>query len=189
MVRKSEHMFEKVNLSSLAISVLAYLARSPDNRFYVREIAAKTGGSVGGCHKALKKLYNMDLVKKQKSGRNLYFNINNENPAIKYFKIFINIQEVNEIIKSIPYECNKIILYGSCSIGEDTIESDIDLMIITENVKEIKQTLKNTFIGERQLKPMIIFPHDFIKLKERDRAFFNEVNKGIVLRRGGDERV
>lgn len=187
MVRKSEHMFEKVNLSSLAISVLAYLARSPDNRYYVREIATNTGGSVGGCYKALKKLYDMDLVKKEKSGRNLYFNINNENPAIKYFKIFINIQEVNEMVKSITSKCNKIILYGSCSTGEDTIKSDIDLLIITENVEEIKQTIKNTFIGKRQLKPIIMLPHEFIKLKDKDRAFYNEINKGITLWRGSNE--
>jgi predicted nucleotidyltransferase len=187
MVRKSEHMFEKVNLSSLAISVLAYLARSPDNRYYVREIATNTGGSVGGCYKALKKLYDMDLVKKEKSGRNLYFNINNENPAIKYFKIFINIQEVNDTIKSITRKCNKIILYGSCSTGEDTIRSDIDLLIITENVEEIKQTIKNTFIGKRQLKPIIMLPHEFIKLKDKDRAFYNEINKGITLWRGSNE--
>lgn len=189
MVRKSEHMFDKVNLSSLAISVLAYLARSPDNRFYVREIAAKTGSSVGGCHKALKKLYYMDLVRKQKSGRNLYYNINNENPAIKYFKIFINIQEVNEIIKSIAGECNKIILYGSCSTGEDTQDSDIDLLIITENVKKIKQAFRNKHIGERKLNSMIFFPHEFIKLKDKDRAFYNEVNKGIVLWRDSNERL
>jgi predicted nucleotidyltransferase len=187
MVRKSEHMFEKVNLSSLAISVLAYLARSPDNRYYVREIATNTGGSVGGCYKALKKLYDMNLVKKEKSGRNLYFNINNENPAIKYFKIFINIQEVNEMVKSITSKCNKIILYGSCSTGEDTIRSDIDLLIITENVEEIKQTIKNTFIGKRQLKPIIMLPHEFIKLKDKDRAFYNEINKGITLWRGSNE--
>ncbi len=187
MVRKSEHMFEKVNLSSLAITVLAYLARSPDNRYYVREIATNTGGSVGGCYKALKKLYHMDLVMKQKSGRNLYFNINNENPSIKYFKIFINIQEVNEIIKSFSYEYNKIILYGSCSTGEDTLDSDIDLFIITENVKEIKGFLKNILITGRQLKTVIMFPHEFINLKEKDRAFYSEVKKGIVLRRGGNE--
>lgn len=187
MVRKSEHMFEKVNLSSLAISVLTYLARSPDNRYYVREIASRTGSSVGGCYNALKKLDDMNLVKKEKSGRNLYFNINNENHSIKYFKIFVNIQELTDIIKSIAGKCNKIILYGSCSTGEDTINSDIDLFIITENVKEIRQILKKTTIGKRQLKPIIMLPHEFIKLKDRDRAFYNEINKGITLWRGSNE--
>jgi predicted nucleotidyltransferase len=163
------------------------LARSPDNRYYVREIAARTGSSVGGCHKALKKLHDMNLVKKEKSGRNLYFNINNENPSIRYFKIFVNIQEVNDAISSIASKCNKIILYGSCSTGQDTIKSDIDLFIITENVKEIKQKLKNTIIGKRQLKPIIILPHEFIKLKDRDRAFYNEINKGITLWRRSNE--
>ncbi len=180
-------MFEKVNISPLAITVLTYLSRSPDKQFYVREIAAMTGGSLGGSHKVLKKLYEMGLISKQKSGRNLYYKINQKNPAIKYFKIFINIQELNGVIKEIAHECNKIILYGSCSTGEDVLDSDIDLFVITENVKDIKQFLRNKCITNRQLKPIIMLPHEFIKLKDKDRAFYNEINKGIALWRGSYE--
>ena len=189
MVRKSEHMFEKVNMTPLAMTALTYLSRSPDKQFYVREIAALIEGSLGGSHKVLKSLHEMNLINKQKSGRNLYYTINQMNPSVKYFKIFINIQESNEAIKDIFHKCKKIVLYGSCSKGEDTIESDIDLFIITENVKEIKGILKNINIDGRQLKPVIMLPHEFIKLKSKDRAFYNEVNKGIVLWRDTNERL
>lgn len=187
MVRKSEHMFEKVNISPLAITALTYLSRSPDKQFYVREIAAMIEGSLGGTHKVLKNLHKMDLLNKQKSGRNLYYTINQKNPSVKYFKIFINIQELNSVIKEIIHKCNKIFLFGSCSTGKDTLNSDIDIFIITENVKEIKSFLKNKDIDGRQLKSIIMFPHDFIKLKVKDRAFYNEVNKGIVLWRDSDD--
>ena len=187
MVRNNEHMFERVNLSSLAIMVLTYLSRSPGKQFYVREIASLTKSSVGGCHEVLKNLYDMGLVVKQKSGRNLYYKINDRNLAVKYFKIFMNIQGVNKIIKDITHKCKKIILFGSCSTGEDTLESDVDLLIVTENVKEIKQNLKHRYIDGRKLKPIILLPHDFLKLKDRDRAFYDEVNKGIVLWRDINE--
>ena len=182
-------MFDKVNLSPLAIRVLTYLSRSPDRQFYVREIAAKIKGSVGGCHKVLGNLYEMDLIARQKSGRNLYYKVNERNPAITNFKIFVNILELKEIVKNITSESNKVILYGSCATGEDTLESDIDIVVITENVRELKQGLKNRNIGERLLKPIILSPHEIIKLKDKDRAFYNEINKGIVLWRAEDERV
>ncbi|UCE07128.1 MAG: nucleotidyltransferase domain-containing protein [bacterium] len=143
--------------------------------------------SVGGCHKVLKNLFEMGLIDKKLSGRNLYYKIKEDNPAIEYYKIFINIQEINQEIYEIFSECKKIILYGSCATGEDTSESDIDIMIITENVKGIKQKLRHKFINGRELKPIILLPHDFIKLKDKDSAFYNEVNKGIILWRDTNE--
>ena len=187
MVRNSEHMSEKVNLSHLGIMVLTHLARSPDKQYYVREIARIINGSVGGCHKVLKSLFTMGLIDKQKSGRNLYYKIKEENPAIKFFKIFINIQELNQKINEIFTDCKKITLFGSCSSGDDTLESDIDILIITENVKEIKDILKRKYINGRKLKPVILLPHDFIKLKDKDPAFYNEMNNGIILWRDTNE--
>jgi len=187
MVRNNEHMFEKVNLSPLAISVLTYLSRAPDKQYYVREIAKIIRGSVGGCHKVLKNLFKMGLINKQKSGRNLYYKVKEDSPAIKYFKIFINIQELDETLKAITPECKKIILYGSCTTGEDTSESDIDLLIITENVSEIKQKLKPKYINGRKIKPIVLLPHEYIKLKNKDRAFYTEINKGIILWRETNE--
>jgi len=57
MVRKSEHMFEKVNITPLGLQILIFLARNPDNQFYLREIAKILNKIVGGTHKTLKSLY------------------------------------------------------------------------------------------------------------------------------------
>jgi len=56
MVRKSEHMFNKVNITPLGLQILTFLARNPDKQFYIREIAKKMNRSVGGTHKTLKSL-------------------------------------------------------------------------------------------------------------------------------------
>ncbi|PKP60686.1 MAG: hypothetical protein CVT88_02290 [Candidatus Altiarchaeales archaeon HGW-Altiarchaeales-1] len=181
MVQNNEHMFKKLNLSPLAIKVLAYLSRSPNKQYYVREIARLNQNSLGGCHKVLKELFNMELVDMEKSGRNQYYKIRIGNPAIAHFKIFINVQELNDILKDIKNMSKKIILFGSCAMGEDTLDSDIDILVITEDVEEIKKILKGASVGGRKLKPIILSPHGFVNLKNNDIAFYAEVNKGMVL--------
>ncbi len=179
-------MFEKVNLTPTGISVLKYLARSPGREFYLREIAKALGISVGGCHKILKNLHGQDMINRRTSGKNLYFSANEQNPALRYFKIFVNIQELTEVINAIRERAKKVILYGSCATGDDTLESDIDLLIVTEDVKSVKKSIERR-IGQRLLKPIILAPHELIQLKEKDKAFYNEINKGIVLWRERDE--
>ena len=65
MVRKNEHMFDKVNITPLGLQILTFLARNPDKQFYIREIAKKMDKSVGGTHKTLKSLKQMDFVKEK----------------------------------------------------------------------------------------------------------------------------
>ncbi|MBI5001229.1 MAG: nucleotidyltransferase domain-containing protein [Euryarchaeota archaeon] len=189
MVRKNERMFEKTNLSPLALKVLAYLSRSPERQHYVREIAGLTHNSVGGCHRVLRELSTTGLIDKEKSGRNLYYRARTRNPAIKYFKVFTTIQELNDVIRTISGKARRIVLFGSCASGEDTVDSDIDLLVITEDAEEIKRSLKNVIVGGRRLAPMVLLPHAFIKLKDRDPAFYDETNRGIVLWRDDYERV
>jgi len=187
MVRKNENMFEKTNLTSLSIDLLKFLVRNPNKEFYIRELARLTSSSVGGSYSALKYLYRTDLVERRRSGRNLYYKVNEKNSALKYFKIFFNIQELSSLIKRIRQRCRKIVLFGSCATGEDTMESDIDLFIVADNVKKIKDNIKVKYINQRELKPIVITPHDLLELKNRDKAFYEEVDKGIILWRSSNE--
>jgi len=180
MVRKNEHMFEKMNLTPLGITVLSWLARNPDKEFYVREITRAVYGSLGGCHKVLKNLYGKKLLNRRKSGRNVYYSVNDTNPAIKYFKIFMNIYEIHDIVQLLQDKSIKIVLFGSCAHGEDTTKSDIDILVITNEVDETRRIL-NSISLRRDIAPVVLSPTDLMKLKERDKAFYSEVTGGIVL--------
>jgi hypothetical protein len=149
VVRKNEHMFGKVSLSSLAQELLLYLARSPGREYYVRELAELLHASVGGCHSALKDLESKGLVNSRMSGRNRYFQVNEGNPSFVPFKVFMNIQELGEVMASIRDRVIKVVLFGSCSRGSDTLDSDVDLLMVTLNVEEVRLMLGSTTVNGR----------------------------------------
>ena len=180
MVRKSEHMFEKVNITPLGLQMLTFLARNPDKQFYIREIARNMDKSVGGVHKTLKSLKEMDFVKENKSGKNLYYRINQMNPSIKNFKIFMTLNELTSLVNDLKDASEKIILFGSCVTGDDTGESDIDLLVLTNEKEKINKFVINKQF-DRKIQAVVVNATDLIKIKEKDKAFYNEIKKGITL--------
>lgn len=189
MVRNNEHMFDKTNITPLGMDILLFLARSSGEEFYVRKIATTLGSSVSGTYTALEKLKEENLVTSRKSGRNVYYKENEENPSIRYFKIMMNIQELNQTVASIKEEADKIILFGSCSTGEDTMDSDIDLLVVTSEVDQTKKILRGKKINQRILKAIVVAPHQYMEMKQKDKAFYDETTKGIALWRRKDERL
>jgi len=128
----------------------------------------------------------MNFVTFRKSGKNIYYKVNDKNPSIKNFKIFINLTELNTIINEIKDKSEKIVLFGSCAVGEDTMDSDIDLLILSKDKKYISDHLKKKQLS-RKIQVVIVTAAEFIRLKEQDKAFYKEIAKGIKLWSGQDE--
>ena len=180
MVRKNEHMFNKMNITPLGLQILTFLARNPDKQFYIREIARNMDKSVGGTHKTLKSLKEMDLIKEQKSGKNIYYQINQVNPSIKNFKIFVTINELTSLVNKLKDISEKIVLFGSCAHGEDTSESDVDLFVLTNEKEKVNKKIL-TIRFNRKIQVVVVNTGDLIKIKEKDKGFYQEINKGITL--------
>ena len=180
MVRKSEHMFDKVYITPLGLQILTFLARNPDKQFYIREIAKDMNKSVGGTHKTLKLLKEMDFIKENKSGKNIYYQINQMNPSIKNFKIFMTINELTPLVNKLKEISEKVIIFGSCANGEDTAESDIDLLVLTDDKEKVNKKILNTKFN-RKIQAVVVTTGDLMKIKEKDKGFYQEINKGITL--------
>lgn len=178
MVRKNEHMFEKKYLTPLEQELLRYLSLRPGSEIHLRDLSKATGRSVSGSHTAMKHLEKSDLVLSRVSGKNRYFSVS-KNPSIKYFNIFINTSEVHGLIRPFINELQKAILYGSCSRGEDTFESDVDLFILTSD-KDALNSLPRT-LNDRQVNYRIVNGSEMIQLRKKDPGYLNEVEKGIEL--------
>jgi predicted nucleotidyltransferase len=176
-------MFEKVSITPLGMKILTFLARHPEQEFYMREIAQLINKSVGGTHKTLKSLQTLNFVIEKKSGRNIYYRVNTTNPSVKNFKIFMTTTELNPLINDLKNIAEKIIIFGSCAIGDDTSDSDIDLFILTQDTKKVNDSLKEKHL-ERTIQAVVVNAIGLVKLKEKDKAFYQEINKGIVLWNG-----
>ena len=181
MVRKIEKIYEKSNLSPLGIRLLTYLARHPSDEFYTKDLANRVDASISGCHTALAGLLADGLVERRKEGGNVYWKANMDNPSISHFKVFINIQQLWGIIGRIKDTTSKVVLFGSCSTGEDTLRSDIDLLIVTNESEEMTRLLKGIYVDGRPLSPLLMTPSRLFNLKDDDKALYEEIRNGIVL--------
>jgi len=185
MVRKNERMFEIMNITPLGISVLSFMSRSGREHF-IREIAREVGSSAGGTHEVLGSLFDLGLVERRTSGRNVYFRAVNEHPAIRHFKIFTSIMELRTITSSLERLSSRIILFGSCATGEDTLGSDMDLMVVTGHPSNVRKTIQASETS-RRINAVVLRPQELAVLKRRDRAFYDEAMKGIILGGRGDD--
>ena len=181
MVRKIEKVFEKSNLSPLGIRLLTFLARHPSDEFYTKELANDVGASVSGCHTALAGLQKDRLVVRRKDGVNVYWRADTDNPALVSFKVFMNIQELGGVIDRLKDISVKVVLFGSCATGEDTGRSDIDLLVVTNEIDEVSHRLSGILVNGRSISPIVLTPARLLGVKEEDRALYDEMRKGIVL--------
>jgi predicted nucleotidyltransferase len=110
----------------------------------------------------------------------VFYSVNMSNPEIKEFKVYINVSELNPLIQKIKDYSDRIILYGSCAEGTDTEKSDIDLFILTEDKEKVMDEIKK-FKIDRKIVPVIMDNMEFINIKQKDKAFYDQISKGKEL--------
>jgi predicted nucleotidyltransferase len=161
--------------------VLSYLSRNKQvELLYGSKIASEAGINQGGASVVLKAFEKMGIVNSQRAGKTLIYNVNNEHPLIKSFRVFENLAELNGLVEEIKPLCKKIILFGSCATGNDTIRSDIDLFVLANDGPEVRGQIDNYNI-DREIKPVIVSPLELVELQTKDQIFWREIEKGIEL--------
>ena len=172
-------MFRNMNSILKGSEILQLLVSDFNKEFHVRDIAKRTNISVGKTSETLKDLLKANLVQKREIGNMKFYKANIQSPELTQFKILMNVSALNRLVASISKLCDKIILFGSCAKGTDTPESDIDLLIITDNVKEVKE--KTYDMPDLNVSPHIMTIHEYLKLKKRNPGFVKKIREGIVL--------
>ena len=70
----------------------------------------------------------------------------------------------------------EVYLYGSCARGENTEESDIDILVVTNiERREITKHLKN-----EKTKIMIFTPLEYSMLYKQDKPFYERVERDEI---------
>ncbi|TRZ80083.1 hypothetical protein D4R86_04960 [bacterium] len=159
--------------------VLRFFIQNPTQFLLASDVIKNTNISRAGINFALRELLKEGLIQKEAKGKAYIYRVESELSVLKQLKVLDSVMKLHPLVKKIESLAEKIILFGSCARGENTEDSDIDLMMISHNKDEIKDGLCQ--FKKLPIKSMIKTPIEFADLEKKDPTFYLEITRGIVL--------
>jgi len=170
-------MLYKLFSSKTRVEILRLFLFNAGNSFYQRQISSFTKQPIRGVQREVEKLHKIGFLEKSIQGNRIYYKVNRNTPIFEDLKnIFLKSVGIAEALKE-NIKDNKIkiaFIYGSYAKGEESLLSDIDLMVIgdisskqlsgllakpkTELMREINYAVfsLNEFIGKAMQKDHFI---------------------------------
>ena len=112
----------------------------------------------------------------------LFYRTKMDNPVVRQLKVLLTLFQLDDLIKRTKPFSDRIILFGSSAEGTDVKESDIDLLLLTNERSQLADLVhKFSTKSQRRIAPIILDPQGFSKLRREDSALFDRVSRGIVL--------
>jgi predicted nucleotidyltransferase len=134
----------KLSLSNALFSkvqqrVLALIFGHPERSFYTSEIVRKVGSGVGAVERELSKLERSGLVSIERIGNQKHYRANQAAPIFEDLRGLVErtVGLIEPIKKSFEPYANAIksaFVYGSVANEADTAYSDVDLMVIGDDL-------------------------------------------------------
>jgi len=174
--------YPRINYTALMMTLLDFLGRDPENAYHVRELARRTGISVGAVSMTLTALQGSGLVEMERKGGLKLYRFNTFSPVARQFKVLFTVHRVRDLVEALRAESIRVILYGSSAEGTDLKDSDIDLFIETQEPSRVKDTIRRFQRHlDRNLSPIIVNPLEHSRLRREDRSLWENILRGRVL--------
>jgi predicted nucleotidyltransferase len=119
--------------------VLALIFGHPERSFYTNEIVRNVRSGSGAVERELSRLAHSGLVSVQRIGNQKHYRANRESPIFKELRGIVQktMGLTEPLQRSLAPYADKIkaaFVYGSVAKGTDTAGSDIDLMVIADDL-------------------------------------------------------
>ena len=188
-------MLELIMGSRTRVKILTVFLLSPEKKFYVRELARKTGSNTNSVRRELNRLESVGLLRSETSGNLKYYAANEKMPIYSELRsIFLKTEGIGGTIRENLKKLGEVKLafvYGSFAKGEAQLKSDIDLMIVGEvdERKLIPLIRKTEELLSREINYTLFTTAEFESRVKRKDPFVSDVLKGkkIQLLDGNDE--
>ncbi len=182
-IHTCEHMFTLMNLITTPyLRIMMQFATDPMSQYYQRELSRICGVSIGATNQFVKRLVQTGFVTQEKRGKMYFYRLDLKNPAVRQFKILLNIDGLNTLINGVRERVRRIVIFGSCAQGTDIKESDIDLFVLTTEKDYIRRMIREyNRKNERKISPIIVGANEFVNLKREDKPLYENVERGITL--------
>lgn len=140
-------MGRKISLAGLADAlftsvqqrVLGFLFGQPDRRFQSAELIRMAKGGVGAVHRQLGRLEEAGLVEVTRAGNQKYYQARRESPVFAELHGLIAktvgmAMPLREALRASADRIRAAFVFGSVAKGSDHAGSDIDLMVISDEL-------------------------------------------------------
>ena len=159
--------------------VLGYLFGQPDRSFYATELIGLVGAGSGGVQREIARLAACGLVTVVRVGNQKHYQANPESPIYTDLcaivrKTFGLAEPLREALAPLADRIEAAFVFGSVAKREDTATSDIDLMMISDNLSYADVfTALETVSGHlgRRVNPTLYTRQDFTRRLAEGHAF------------------
>lgn len=177
--------FSEIFFNSTLVDVLKVFFQNSDEEIYQSKIVDSVGKALVQVQRALKRLESAGIITKKKSGNRIYYRANRLHPAFEDLKrAFLKTVLLGDAIKTaLAPLTNRIVyafIFGSIASGDDTAQSDIDLLLVGDlGLREIGTVLGNIRDSlKREVNPIVYRLVDFRKkIKENDHFIMEILGK------------
>ncbi len=198
-------MTKDVSLSSALFSnvqqrVLALVFGHPERSFYTSEIVRNVHSGTGAVERELARLEQSGLVTVERIGNQKHYRANRESPIFEELQgiVLKTVGLIEPLKHSLTPYIDKIkaaFVYGSVAKGVDTAKSDIDLMVIGDDLTytDLYEALQKAESAlRRPVNPTFLSPDDWrrkVSTKDSVIAKINAQSKLFIIGSEADLKI
>lgn len=174
--------------------VFRWLFGQPERGYHLSELLRLTGLGSASLQRELKRLADSGLVRSERVGNLRRFQANAESPVygelVGLTRKLLGAQPVlREALQPLRKDLHAAWIYGSVAKGTDTAKSDIDVMLVGEDLtlnKIHKLLIPHEAQLGRKISPTILTPAEFKSQRSENDSFLNRILSQPILPLIGD---
>jgi predicted nucleotidyltransferase/predicted transcriptional regulator len=174
--------------------VLALLFGQPNRSYFVTELVGLTESGSGAVQRELARLAQSGLVTVTKVGNQKHYQANKDSPLFdelcKIIEKTVGLQEpIRGALEPLADGIKLALIYGSVAKQSDTSASDVDLLLISDNLtlEEFYATLAPVEkLLDRSINPTVYTEAEFEQRRKSKNAFLSRVLGGPTIVLIGD---
>jgi predicted nucleotidyltransferase len=176
---RSNALFSKVQQR-----VLALIFGHPDRSFYTSEIVRNVKSGTGAVQRELSRLQGSGLVAVERIGNQKHYRANQQSPIFQELRSLIvkTVALVEPLKESLEPHADNIkaaFVFGSVANESDTAHSDIDVMVIGNNLNyvDLYAALQNAeHLLRRKVSPIFLSPEEWRRKASDQGSFISKVS-------------
>jgi len=169
--------------SKVQLSVLGLVIGQPDRSFRISEIIRLVGSGSGAVQRELETLTAAGIFTVSFSGNQKLYGANRQSPIFEelyglVLKTVGLLEPLKKALKPYQSKIESAFVYGSIAKGTDIAKSDIDLMIIGEQITygDIFMALQNAEKTlQRPINPNLMTPDEWRQRRSNKSAFVTKI--------------